>query len=175
MGRKKLTRKHWILCLGLPIIFVLDQGTKAVVNHTVPLYESIPVIRGFFSITHIKNTGAAFGLLGGDMSPVRTLFFMGITFGALVLIFFIFRKIKENRVLVPLSLAMIMAGALGNLVDRIRWGYVTDFLDFYWRGSHWPAFNIADSAITVGVALLFIENLFGHKRESEPEETVQRD
>lgn len=172
---KKLTRKHLILCFALPFILVLDQVIKAWVKHTVPLYGSIPVIHGFFSITYVKNTGVAFGLFAGDASPVRILFFIFITIGALILIFFIFRKIKGNRVLVPLSLAMIMAGAIGNLVDRIRWGYVIDFLDFYWQPYHWPAFNIADSAITVGVFLLLIENLLLHRRERESEGITQND
>lgn len=162
MWRKKLTRKHWILWIALTSIFALDQLIKAVVENGIPLYGSIPVIRGFFSITHVRNTGAAFGLFAGDIGPFRTLFFVTITIGAIILIFFVFRRIKGNRALAPLSLAMILAGAMGNLVDRIRWGYVIDFLDFYWREYHWPAFNIADSAITVGVFLLFIENVLLH-------------
>lgn len=160
MGGEKLTRKYRIFLITLPLVLFLDQLIKYLVERAVPLYESIPVISGFFSITHVKNTGAAFGLFAGGISPFRTLFFGVITVGALIVIFLIFRRIREERVLAPLSLAMIMAGALGNLVDRIRWGYVTDFLDFYWREYHWPAFNIADSAITVGVFLLLFENLF---------------
>lgn len=163
-----MTRKHKILWITLPLVLFLDQLIKYLVEGAVPLYESIPVISGFFSITHVKNTGAAFGLFAGGISPFRTLFFGAITIGALIVIFLIFRRIREERILVPLSLAMIMAGAVGNLVDRIRWGYVTDFLDFYWREYHWPAFNIADSAITVGVFLLLFENLFlsGKRGES---------
>jgi len=169
----RFTRKHWILFSALPVILALDQGTKVAVEYAVPLYRSIPVIHGFLSITHARNTGAAFGLFAGDTSLVRTVFFIGITIGAMILILFVFRKIRGNRILVPLSLAMITAGAVGNLVDRIRWGYVIDFLDFYWHGYHWPAFNIADSAITVGVFLLLIENLFLHKRERESGERDQ--
>ncbi len=166
----RFTRKHWILCSALLLILALDQGTKAAVEYAVPLYGSIPVIHGFFSITHVKNTGAAFGLFAGDTSLVRTVFFISITIGAIILILFVFRKIRGNRVLVPLSLAMITAGAVGNLLDRIRWGHVLDFLDFHWHGYHWPAFNIADSAITVGVFLLLIENLFFAKKERGSEE-----
>jgi len=173
MWRNRLTRKHRILCLALPLILALDQATKAVVEHSVPLYGSIAVIRGFFSITHVKNTGAAFGILAGDTGFFRTGFFVIITIAALILILLIFRKIKENRVLVPLALAMVMAGALGNLVDRIRWGYVTDFLDLYWHAYHWPAFNIADSAITGGIVLLLLDNLVFHKRQRESEEVTE--
>jgi signal peptidase II len=173
MGRKRLTRKHWILCVTLPLVFALDQGAKAVVEHTVPLYESVPVIRDFFSITHVKNTGAAFGLFAGNTGSFRTLFFVTITVAALIVLFLIFNRTREDRILVPLSLAMIMAGAMGNLVDRIRWGYVIDFLDVYWRAYHWPAFNVADSAITVGVFLLFIENVLPRKKKPESEDMAQ--
>ncbi|MBW2055969.1 MAG: signal peptidase II [Deltaproteobacteria bacterium] len=155
----------------MPIILALDQGSKALVRATIPLFGSYPVVHGFFRITHIRNTGAAFGLLGGDAGTVRTAFFVVVTIGAVVLIFSILRRIKENRFLVPLCLTMIMAGAIGNLVDRINLGYVTDFLDFYWRGYHWPAFNVADSAITIGIGLLIVENLLFRR---EPER-VKRD
>ncbi len=160
MGRKRLTRKHLILGIALTALLVLDQWIKAVVVRTIPLHESMPVIPGLFDITHVRNTGAAFGLFAGEISHFRTLFFVALTIGALIVICLVFRRVEENRVVLPLSLGMIMAGAVGNLVDRVRLGYVTDFLDFYWHGHHWPAFNIADSAITVGVILLFIDNLF---------------
>jgi signal peptidase II len=165
MWRKRLTRKYRILFLVLSIILALDLGSKTIIDHTVPPYESIPVISGFFSITFVKNTGAAFGLFGGAINAGRTFFFLVITIGAVILISFILRKVKENRVLPPLSLAMIMAGAIGNLVDRIRWGYVIDFLDLHWRGYHWPAFNVADSAITLGVLLLVVEQFSPQRGE----------
>ncbi|NIS60185.1 MAG: signal peptidase II [Proteobacteria bacterium] len=174
MLREKFTRKYQIFFIALPLILFWDQVTKYLVRQAVPIYGSIPVIEGFFSITHVKNTGAAFGLFAGGVSPFRTLFFMAITVGAVIVILLIFRRIRGDRILAPLSLAMIMAGALGNLVDRIRWGYVIDFLDLYWREYHWPAFNVADSAITVAVFLLFIENLFLHKNQAASEGLAQR-
>ena len=174
MKEKKLTRKHWVFCVALPVIFALDQATKAVVERTVPLYESIVVVPGLFRITHLKNTGAAFGLFAGQAGIVRTLFFAVITIGALILILLIFRNARGNRILTPLSLGMIMAGALGNLVDRIRWGCVIDFLDVYWRNHHWPAFNIADSAITVGILLVLVEQLFFHRKTGASQETSRR-
>ncbi len=167
MLSRGLTRKHWILWIALPLVLACDWITKYAVQHLVPLYGATPVIGGVFNLTYVKNTGAAFGLFAGDINPFRTVFFAAITIGAVGVIFLIFRRVKENAVLAPLSLAMIMAGAIGNLVDRIRWGYVIDFLDFHWHEYHWPAFNVADSAITVGVILLLIENLFlQRKRES---------
>ena len=174
MKEKRLTRKHWIFCLALPVVFALDQATKAVVERSVPLFESIVVVPGLFRITHLKNTGAAFGLFAGQASTFRTLFFAVITIGALLLILTIFRNVKDNRILTPLSLGMIMAGALGNLVDRIRWGYVIDFLDVYWKHHHWPAFNIADAAITVGIVLVLVEHLIFHRKAGTSQETIRR-
>lgn len=174
MWRERLTRKHKIFWIALLIVLLLDQIIKYVVERAVPLYASIPVIGGFFNITHVRNTGAAFGFFAGDVNLLRTLFFIVVTIGALIVIFFIFRRIGGAMILVPLSLAMIVAGAIGNLVDRIRLGYVTDFLDFYWHGYHWPAFNVADSAITVGVFLLLFENLFLHRRKRELGDLTQR-
>jgi len=174
MKGKKLTRKHWAFCISLPMVFALDQATKALVERTVPLYESIIVVPGLFSITHVKNTGAAFGLFAGHAGALRTLFFGAITVGALMLILLIFRTVKEKRILAPLCLGMIMAGALGNLVDRIRWGFVIDFIDVYWKTYHWPAFNIADSAITVGILLVLVENLLLHRKTGLPQDTRKR-
>jgi signal peptidase II len=175
MGRENLCRKHWILFITLPVVLALDQVTKCLVIHSVPLHRSIPLIRGFFNITHVKNTGAAFGVLAGHTSPVRTLFFTAITIGALALMILIYRKVRANRVLVPLCLAMIMAGALGNMVDRIRWGYVIDFLDLYWRTYRWPAFNVADSAITIGICLLFFDSFFLRKGAHDPQKLTRSD
>jgi signal peptidase II len=175
MGRENLGRKHWILFITLPVVLVLDQVTKSLVIHSVPLHQSIPVIRGFFNITHVKNTGAAFGVFSGYTSPVRTLFFTAITIAALAFIILIYRKVRTNRVLVPFCLSLIMAGALGNMVDRIRWGYVTDFLDLYWRTYRWPAFNVADSAITIGICLLLLDSFLLRKPAQDPQGMTRSD
>jgi signal peptidase II len=171
MKAKKHTRKHWVFGISLPLVFALDQATKAWVERTVPLYESIIVVPGLFNITHVKNTGVAFGLFAGHASTLRTLFFGAITLGALMLILLVFRTVKEKRILAPLCLGMIMAGALGNLVDRIRWGFVIDFMDLHWKTYHWPAFNVADSAITVGILLVLMENLLLHRKTGLSQET----
>jgi len=166
-------KKYLILSLAPLVVLGLDQATKALIKTTIPLYGTVAVIRGFFNITHVRNTGGAFGILAGETGSLRTTFFIVITVGALVLIFLIFRKVRENRILAPLALAMVIGGALGNLVDRIRWGYVIDFLDLYWETYHWPAFNVADSAITVGICLLVIDNLFLQKGPPESEKLPQ--
>ena len=173
MWPERFARKHWVFGLVLPCVLLLDQLTKVVVERRVALHESIAVIGGFFNITHVKNTGAAFGLFAGHANAFRSVFFVAITIGAVILILVIFRRIRQDRILVPLSLAMITAGALGNLVDRIRWGHVIDFLDVYWRAYHWPAFNVADSAITVGILLLLVENLFFDRRKPVTEDVPE--
>jgi signal peptidase II len=135
------------------VIVALDLITKAVILHTVPLYSSIDVVPGFFSITHIHNTGGAFGLLAEQSAGVREIFFILVSSLAMCLILFLYKKTPETHSLLALGFGLIFGGAAGNLIDRLRFGKVIDFLDFYIGSLHWPAFNIADSAITVGVGI----------------------
>jgi len=152
--------KRNALYLGLVgLLVALDQSTKALVAGTVDLYRSVPVIPGFFNITHIRNSGAIFGLFSNsDSLPV----FIGLrvaTVLALGFVVFYFIKTPAGATLARIALALILAGALGNFYDRLVKGYVTDFLDFYIGQSHFPFFNVADSCITVGAALLIIISL----------------
>jgi signal peptidase II len=135
-------------------VFFLDQASKAVVSSTLKMYEVRPLIHGLLNLTRIHNTGAAFGFLAGQASPLRTLFFLTVSFLAMgVVLWMVFRLSPDQRVeLVALSL--IFGGALGNVLDRARLGEVVDFIDVYYRSYHWPAFNVADSAISIGVLLL---------------------
>ncbi len=146
--------------LGLVALLVaLDQLTKALVAGTVDLYRSVPVIPGFFNITHIRNSGAIFGFFSNSESlPV----FIGLrvaTFLALGFVIYYFIKTPAGATLTKISLALVLAGAVGNFFDRLLRGYVTDFLDFYLGQAHFPFFNVADSCITVGAALLIIISL----------------
>jgi signal peptidase II len=141
-----------IICL---IILVLDQATKLYVDTNFRLHESLPVIDGFFNLTYVRNKGAAFGILAN--SSVRIPFFITVSVVAMLGILWYIKRIRDDQKVVFIALALIFSGAFGNLIDRIRYGEVIDFLDFFWRNHHWPAFNVADSAITIGVALLFIE------------------
>lgn len=134
---------------------VLDQATKIVVDRTMALYQSIPVIDGFFSITYLRNKGAAFSFLADF--DYRRPFFIVVTLIALAAIVVAFRRLRDDQYLAAVSLSLIFSGALGNLIDRARLGEVIDFLDVYWKTHHWPAFNVADSAICVGVALLALD------------------
>ncbi|MDR4479303.1 MAG: signal peptidase II [Nitrospira sp.] len=151
--------------LSLAIV-VLDQVTKVYVMETMRLHESIPVVANFFSITYIRNPGAAFGFLSSSSSSFRFVFFGLTSIFAVGLLGTILVRMPKDDWMGRLSVAAILGGAIGNLLDRVRYGEVIDFLDFYINGYHWPAFNIADSAITVGVVFLILHFAL----EKEPEE-----
>ena len=119
------------------------------------LYQSIPVVDGLFSITYLRNRGAAFSFFSD--ASWRLPFFILATVIAVIAIITAFFKLKDEQRFAALSLSLILSGAIGNLIDRVRMGEVVDFLDVYWRSHHWPAFNVADSAICVGVALLALD------------------
>ncbi|OGR05877.1 MAG: signal peptidase II [Deltaproteobacteria bacterium RIFOXYD12_FULL_50_9] len=145
------------------MVVVLDQLTKLWVMATFGLFESKTIISGFFSLTYVTNSGAAFGFLAGDYGAWRHIFFVAVAIGALVLIGFTYRHFRD-RLLCVVALGLIGGGALGNLIDRFRLGSVVDFLDFYVSGWHWPAFNVADSAITTGVGLFLLENYLNERK-----------
>jgi signal peptidase II len=136
------------------ITLLLDQVTKALVTQGVSLHENLEIIPGFFTLTHIRNTGGAFGLLAGQVTQTRALFFLAISGLALGVILYLYARLPAGKPWIGGALAMILGGALGNMVDRLRFGDVVDFLDFHMGAVHWPAFNVADSAISVGVGIL---------------------
>ncbi|HER63006.1 MAG TPA: signal peptidase II [Desulfobacteraceae bacterium] len=142
------------------LVVVLDQLSKLWVVGNFALYESVPVIPGFFSLTYLTNTGAAFGILAGHSTWWRQAFFIAIALAALVVITVMYRRLRNESVWYEVALAFIAGGAIGNVIDRVRLGSVVDFLDVYIGTRHWPAFNIADSAITVGVAVFLVKNIF---------------
>src|SRR3970040_1733290 len=144
-------QKYKTLILVASTVIILDQLTKAVIIRYLSLHQSIEVIGGFFNITYIRNPGAAFGILMGSNEIFRTLFLTGISIAALVVIFFVYRGVKDTASRIAFSL--IAGGAAGNLVDRIRFGEVIVFRVFYGGTSHGPALNVADSAIPAGVFL----------------------
>lgn len=152
------------LILGLA---VLDQVTKAVIAGAVEIYRVIPVIPGFFNITHIHNSGAIFGVLSGSGNFPVFLLLTGASLFALGFVVYYFVKTPSTDRFTRVSLALILAGALGNLTDRILRGYVIDFLDFHVGRRHWPFFNLADSCITVG-ALLLVVIFFRRKPACSP-------
>ena len=145
-------QKYKTLILVSITVVILDQLTKAIITHYLSLHQYIEVIGSFFNITHIKNPGVAFGLFRNSSELFRILFLTGMSLIALIVVFFVYSK-AENNLVYRIALSLIAGGAMGNLIDRIRLGEVTDFLDVYIGQYHWPAFNVADSAITIGVFL----------------------
>lgn len=148
-----------LFCI-VAIVVIFDQITKIVILNYIPLNISIPVIPGFFSITHIHNPGGAFGLLANQSPELRILIFLFVSFLAICLLFYFYKNIPSTHLLLSIGFALILGGAAGNLIDRIRFGKVVDFLDFYIKNLHWPAFNIADSAITIGISIFIYHVLF---------------
>lgn len=135
------------------VLLLLDQTTKYYILKTIPLFDSIPVIPGFFNITHIHNTGGAFGVFADGHPLLRKILFIFISSAAIVVILFLYHKSLKSYSFLSIGLALIFSGAIGNMIDRVRFGKVVDFLDFYIGSLHWPAFNIADSAITIGMGI----------------------
>ncbi len=155
---KGIKRKYVILAVLTVFIILLDQLTKYVVVDKFRYGESVPVIPGLFSLTYIRNTGAAFGLLAHANPAFRIPFFVIVPIVALVAIAFIFRKIPDRDLKLSSALSLVIGGAIGNLIDRVTLSYVVDFLDFHWRYEyHFPAFNVADMAICVGVGILMLD------------------
>lgn len=150
--------------LGAAIVIFLDQITKTAISSRFFLHESYGVIDGFFNLVYVMNPGAAFGFLAGASAVFRYIFFIGITVIAILLIIYYLVKHKSGSIITVISLTLIFAGAVGNLVDRIRFGAVVDFLDVYVGTWHWPAFNVADSAITVGATLMIWEMIVSSKK-----------
>lgn len=147
----------WVSSI-ISILVVLDQLTKYLVESRIRLYEVITIIPGCFNLTHVRNKGAAFSLLADAPEMFRIVFFVSVTLVALVVIAMLIRKTHER--LQVLAFSLIASGAVGNLIDRARYGEVVDFIQWYYKSYYWPSFNVADSAITVGVVLLAIDMLF---------------
>jgi signal peptidase II len=135
-------------------VLVLDQVTKVWVSSALRLHETRPVITGFLSLTLVHNTGAAFGILAGERSPLRTWFFLLISILAAGVVLWLLWRLRPEQKMEATALSLILGGALGNVIDRVRFGRVIDFIDVYFRTYHWPAFNVADAAISVGVFAL---------------------
>lgn len=146
--------RYLVLLAVSAAIILLDQASKTQIMQAMRLHESIPIIPNFFSLTYIRNPGAAFGLLASSSNGFRLLFFGATSVFALALLATIFVRLRHDDWAGQLSIAGILGGAIGNMLDRLRFGEVIDFLDVYVNGYHWPAFNVADAAISVGVVIL---------------------
>ena len=152
-------RKKWQLfgCLVLSVL-ALDQATKLYVHTTFGLHESRPVITHLFAFTYVRNSGAAFGMLAQQSQEFLRFFFPTVTVIALVGLCMYFARVPYQRTLTLWGLCLIISGATGNGIDRLWLGQVIDFIDVHWYAYHWPAFNMADSSICIGVGLLLLDS-----------------
>jgi signal peptidase II len=152
-----MNSKYRLALIISSTVLILDQITKALVHNLMPLYHSIEIVPNFVHLTYIRNTGAAFGFLAGSRSTLRMAFFLLVSIVAIACIIYLLKNLRPHRNIPTVSLSLILGGAIGNLIDRLRMGEVIDFIDLHWHRLHWPAFNVADSAISIGVILLFIQ------------------
>jgi signal peptidase II len=146
-------------------IIFSDQVTKAIVQQKFYLGESIPIIEHFFHFTYVRNPGAAFGMFGYAPDWIRIPLFLGVPVVACFWLLYLIWTTRNTNKLQCLAYSLIFSGAFGNLIDRFSMNYVVDFLDFFWGTYHFPAFNIADSAITIAAAILIFETFFLQKKE----------
>ena len=161
---RDLTMLKWLWLSLLAVI--LDQASKLAITSSMQLYQSIPVMP-FFKLTYVHNTGAAFSFLS-EAGGWQRWFFAALALVISGVIAVWLARLKQHETLLAVALSLVLGGAIGNLIDRLVYGYVIDFLDVYYQTWHWPAFNIADSAITLGVILMLVES-FGL---GKPEDTA---
>ena len=151
-----MKRRYAILGAAALIAFVLDQASKWLVMRTIPMHRPVEVIPGFFDLVNLRNRGAAFGFLNRSDIEWQFWLFLVATLVAVAAIVVLVRGMRDEDTVLAAGLGLVLGGALGNLLDRLRFRAVVDFLDVYWRDWHWPAFNIADSAICLGAFLACI-------------------
>jgi signal peptidase II len=153
-------------------VVLLDQATKVLVDRLMTLHESRVLIDGLLQLTYVRNKGAAFGLFSDAELPFQSVLFSAVSLLALGAIATYFFRLPDRSRLARTALALVMGGALGNLIDRARLGSVIDFVDVFWGTYHWPAFNVADSAISVGVVLLVLDMLRAPHAERSAKSSV---
>ena len=164
------TVASWAICT---VLIVIDQITKLLADRFLVPGEPVPIIEGCFNLTLVYNPGAAFGMFGNLPDPYRRFVLAFVSLVALmVVVRFMIREARYDRIS-QLALVAILSGAIGNIIDRVRLDAVIDFLDFYWGSHHWPAFNVADSAISIGVTVLMLRVLFGRKMFHESRRTLE--
>ena len=160
-----MKKKYIILFATAAAVILLDFVTKAYISSAMSLHESFVVVGGFLNITYVRNPGAAFSFLADAPAVFRSVFFISVTILAIILVFYYITKSKIEEPFMIFSLSLILSGAVGNLIDRLRYGEVVDFIDVYVSSYHWPAFNVADSAITVGAVIMILELTRGKKKQ----------
>jgi len=149
-------------------VLVVDQWTKGLITRAFEVHQSRSVIGGLFDLTYVRNSGAAFGLFASVDSSIKAIVLNSVAVLVFLVVSAYALRSSHRSVRLQLGFALILGGAVGNLLDRVRFGYVVDFLDFSVSGHHWPAFNVADSAICIGVALLFLDMLRNEEEAARP-------
>jgi signal peptidase II len=163
-----------LLALGVLVVVALDQATKLLVASLLVPGESVEIVPGLLHLTLVRNTGMAFGLLSGFDIPLKSFLMTVLSLAALAAVIYYALRAPKGETLTHLGLILILGGALGNIVDRARLGYVIDFVDVFYRDTHWPAFNVADSSICIGVGLLLLDSLRRHEPAIRAEPEVAR-
>lgn len=169
-------KKKYLILGGIAgLIVAIDQVTKLYIHTHYQLGESTPLLPGFFNLTYVRNFGAAFGFLGDAHPAFREIFFLATPPMALIIILLILRGVSESDLWQTLALSGVFGGAIGNYIDRLRFRYVIDFLDFHLKDQYtWPAFNVADMAIVGGVGLLlFLMFMEGRVKTAQPEQKTE--
>ena len=151
-------RRLWLAGLVAAVVLLADQASKLVVERAMMVHETVDLLP-FFALTYVRNTGAAFGVFAAAPPAIRLPLFLVVTMVAVAALVSLVRRTPPEERGVVVALGAVLGGALGNLVCRVRYGEVIDFLDLHWGGLHWPAFNVADSAITLGVAVILLRGL----------------
>jgi len=154
------------------LVVISDQLTKLWIVENFALHDSVPVIPGFFNLVLVHNTGAAFGMLSDLPLLWRQVFFVSVAAVAVTVLAIMQRRLGGQQPLYAVSFGLISGGAVGNVIDRLRQGSVIDFLDFYIKDHHWPAFNVADSGITVGVCLFLLVQLWEERKEKRKQQAA---
>ena len=163
----KMDWKKYRLLFFISVVTVgLDQISKIIVLKSMTLYQSIPVIPGFFNFTYIRNPGGAFGFFANQSPAIRSFVFIFVSLLAIGFILYFYINTPDTHKFLATGFSLIFGGAIGNMIDRLRFGTVVDFLDVYIQNTHWPAFNIADSAISIGMAI-FIYHVLTQKMPAD--------
>ena len=158
-----MNRKYAWLAAAVVIVTALDQYTKHLAVTRLKSGATVDVIKKIFQLRYVENPGAAWGFLANASESFRAPFFVAVSLLAIAFILYFYRKVEDDQKVMLASLAMILGGAVGNFIDRLHQNYVVDFIDWYWKDWHWPTFNIADSAISLGVILMVWTMIFGEE------------
>ena len=167
-----MRNNYLFLFITSSALIVIDQYTKFMVTLHIPLNYSVKVVEGFFNLTHIRNSGVAFGIFADQQSELKPYLLIFVSVIAIIAILAIFDQTGKEKRLVRTGLILIFSGAIGNLIDRILHKEVIDFIDFFIENQHWPAFNVADSCITIGVMFMVADMFVGDKPSNPSSDTV---